>query len=152
MWMPKRGELYFGKGIILVEGISEEYLVPAVAEVLGMPLDDQGIIVCNIDSANFKPYAQLLDLLHIPWVLFTDGDYYELHTKTHPDTGKTNEVRVHHIIADPDIESHFRGHDQLISLLKALYELEDDDFSDTAIQQKEYSRILMPMLAFTPWK
>lgn len=30
----KRGELYFGKGIILVEGIAEEYLIPRFAELI----------------------------------------------------------------------------------------------------------------------
>jgi putative ATP-dependent endonuclease of OLD family len=134
----KRGELYFGKGVILVEGISEEYIIPAAAQVLGTPLDDQGIIVCNIDSANFKPYVQLLNLLHIPWVLFTDGDYYEKHTKTDKDTGKTKEVRVHHILRTDDAaEDFYRGHDQLITLLKAVYELDDDDITEDAAGQEK---------------
>ena len=74
----KRGEIYFGKGIILVEGITEEYLLPASASILGTMLDDYGIIVCNVDSTNFKPYLKILNMLNIPWVVFTDGDYYEM--------------------------------------------------------------------------
>ena len=72
----KRGEIYFGKLIMLVEGIAEEYIIPAAATVLGTPLDDYGIIVCNVNSTNFRPYIQLLKKLKIPWTLFTDGDYY----------------------------------------------------------------------------
>lgn len=72
----KRGEIYFGKLIMLVEGIAEEYIIPAAAAELGTPLDDYGIIVCNVNSTNFRPYMQLLEKLEIPWTLFTDGDYY----------------------------------------------------------------------------
>jgi putative ATP-dependent endonuclease of the OLD family len=72
----KRGELYFGRGVILVEGVAEEYLVPSFAEKLGMPLDQKGIICCNVNSTNFKPYVKFLDSLGIPYVVITDGDYY----------------------------------------------------------------------------
>ncbi|WP_372661243.1 ATP-dependent endonuclease [Cohnella sp.] len=72
----KRGEIYFGKGVILVEGIAEEYLVPQFAELLEQPLDYKGIIVCNINSTNFEPYIKFLMSLGIPYVVITDGDYY----------------------------------------------------------------------------
>lgn len=72
----KKGEIYFGKGVILVEGVAEEYLIPSFAETLHMPLDKKGIICCNINSTNFKPYVQFLDSLGIPYVVITDGDYY----------------------------------------------------------------------------
>lgn len=72
----KRGEIYFGKGVILVEGIAEEYLVPKFAEILSMPLDEKGIVVCNINSTNFKPYVKLLQALQIPFAVITDGDFY----------------------------------------------------------------------------
>ncbi|MBP9583526.1 MAG: AAA family ATPase, partial [Ignavibacterium sp.] len=92
----KRGEIYFGKGVILAEGITEEYLLPAFANLLETPLDDYGIVVCNIDSTNFKQYIQLLNCLNIPWVLFTDGDYYELTIEKDPKTGKDKEVKTYH--------------------------------------------------------
>ncbi len=72
----KRGELYLAKGIIFVEGISEEYLIPSFAECLGYELDKHGVIVCNVNSTNFKPYKQFADILSIPNVIITDGDYY----------------------------------------------------------------------------
>lgn len=72
----KRGEIYLGKGVILVEGIAEEYLVPKFAELIGKPLDEKGIVVCNVNSTNFKPYVKLLIKLGIPYVVITDGDFY----------------------------------------------------------------------------
>lgn len=72
----KRGEIYLGKGVILVEGIAEEFLVPRFAELLSMPLDEKGIVVCNINCTNFTPYVKLLKSLDIPYAVITDGDFY----------------------------------------------------------------------------
>ena len=78
----KRGEIYLGKAVLLVEGIAEEYLVPRFAELLGKPLDEKGIIVCNINCTNFTPYVKLLHSLAIPYaVIITDGDFYVINDK-----------------------------------------------------------------------
>lgn len=116
----KRGEIYFGKGIILVEGITEEYFIPAAADLLSMPLDTYGIVVCNIDSTNFKPYLQLLEALNIPWVLFTDGDYYEIEEYVN-DKGETKTRRVYHIMDSNDSKPFGYAGDENIS--KILFEL-----------------------------
>ncbi len=71
-----RGEVYFGKGVILVEGIAEEYLLPEFAKLIGFPLDEYGIVVCNVNSTNFVPYRKLLNKLAVPNVIVTDGDFY----------------------------------------------------------------------------
>ncbi|CBI13555.1 conserved hypothetical protein [Streptococcus gallolyticus UCN34] len=72
----KRGEIFLGKGVILVEGIAEEYIIPKLAELLGKPLDEKGIVVCNINCTNFKPYMKMLNSLSIPYAVITDGDFY----------------------------------------------------------------------------
>lgn len=77
----KRGEIYLGKAVLLVEGIAEEYLVPRFAELLGKPLDEKGIIVCNINCTNFTPYVKLLHNLDIPYAVITDGDFYVVNDK-----------------------------------------------------------------------
>ena len=77
----KRGEIYLGKAVLLVEGIVEEYLVPRFAELLGKPLDEKGIIVCNINCTNFTPYVKLLHSLAIPYAVITDGDFYVINDK-----------------------------------------------------------------------
>lgn len=77
----KRGEIYLGKAVLLVEGIAEEYLVPKFAELLGKPLDEKGIIVCNINCTNFTPYVKLLYSLDIPYAVITDGDFYVVNDK-----------------------------------------------------------------------
>ena len=77
----KRGEIYLCMAVLLVEGIAEEYLVPRFAELLGKPLDEKGIIVCNINCTNFTPYVKLLHSLAIPYAVITDGDFYVINDK-----------------------------------------------------------------------
>ncbi len=130
----KRGEVYFGKGIILCEGITEEYIIPASAYLFGTPLDEYGIVVCNINSTNFKPYIQLLNTLHIPWVLFTDGDYYELEKVIDPKTGKDKIVKKHHIMSTGD-DGHYLGNRIIEKLLVDLALIDKKDIPDDYIDQ-----------------
>lgn len=71
-----RGEIFFARGVILVEGDAERFLIPAFAEVLGIPLDMLGITVCSVGGTNFTPYVKLLGPqgLKIPHVILTDRD------------------------------------------------------------------------------
>jgi putative ATP-dependent endonuclease of OLD family len=71
-----RGELLFSKGVILVEGEAESYLVPAFAKVLGIDLDELGITVCSVAGTNFLPFVKLLGRngLRIPFSVLTDED------------------------------------------------------------------------------
>jgi putative ATP-dependent endonuclease of the OLD family len=76
-----RGELFFARGIILVEGDAERFLVPAFATALDIHLDEQGISVCSVGGTNFAPYVKLLGQagLAIPYVALTDFDPVEGH-------------------------------------------------------------------------
>jgi putative ATP-dependent endonuclease of OLD family len=73
-----RGELFFSKGVILVEGDAERFLLPALAKLHdpAMDFDALGISVCSIAGTNFGPYVQLLGPhgLDIPFVVLTDFD------------------------------------------------------------------------------
>lgn len=71
-----RAEVLFAKGVILVEGAAEEFLVPAFASQLGNDLDSLGITVCAVHGTDFVPYWKLLGVggFRIPHVILTDGD------------------------------------------------------------------------------
>lgn len=134
----KRGEIYFGKGVILAEGITEEYLLPAFANLLETPLDDYGIVVCNIDSTNFKPYIQLLNCLNIPWVLFTDGDYYEITIEKDSKTGKDKEVKTYHILQSEGADSYYRGNELIAKTLTELSIVDEDDIPEDFSEQDDF--------------
>lgn len=71
-----RCEIFFAKGVILVEGIAECFLIPVLAKNNGYDLEEHGIIVCSIAGTNFLPYLTLLgpNGLDIPVAALTDYD------------------------------------------------------------------------------
>jgi len=71
-----RAEMLFARGVILVEGAAELFLVPAFAAGMALDLDRLGITVCSVHGTDFTPYWRLLshDGLDIPCVVISDGD------------------------------------------------------------------------------
>lgn len=69
-----RGEMLFARGVLLVEGDAEEFLLPVLAAKLGYDLDESGIAVCSVSGTNFTPYVQFLSALKIPFAVITDYD------------------------------------------------------------------------------
>lgn len=126
----KRGEIYFGKGVILVEGIAEEYLIPRFADLLDNPLDQKGIVVCNINCTNFAPYVKFLDALGIPYVVITDGDYYIIE-----DDGET---KTFHVLYDQSHENFgFLGHEIIATLLMDLQKVKQSQLPNSFQKQEE---------------
>jgi putative ATP-dependent endonuclease of OLD family len=69
-----RAEMLFARGVILVEGDAERFVVPVFAEALDKRLDHLGITVCSVAGTNFDPYVRLLTALGIPFAVITDWD------------------------------------------------------------------------------
>lgn len=69
-----RAEMLFARGVVLVEGDAERFLVPAFAQTMGKPLDYYGITVCSVAGTNFRPYIKFLSGLEVPFAMITDWD------------------------------------------------------------------------------
>lgn len=69
-----RAELVFARGVILVEGDAERFLIPTFADEMEVSLDEYGITVCSVAGTNFQPYVKLLCALGIPFSVITDYD------------------------------------------------------------------------------
>lgn len=69
-----RAEMLFARGIILVEGDAEKFLLPVFATSLGYDLDHLGITICSVSGTNFQPYVKFLTALEIPFSVITDWD------------------------------------------------------------------------------
>jgi len=77
-----KSQLFFAKGVILVEGISEALLLPVFADIMGEKynLDKNGIEVINIGGVAFEPFAKLFnsensdERLNIKCAIITDDD------------------------------------------------------------------------------
>lgn len=53
-----RAEGLFSRGILMVEGEAERFLVPTLARMAGIDLDKRGISVCCIGGTNFETYVK----------------------------------------------------------------------------------------------
>lgn len=76
-----RSELFFASAIIYVEGVGEQFIIPAIAkEVYGINLTEHNISVIPIHSRYFDPYLKIVqnNNLEIPTVAIIDGDSSEL--------------------------------------------------------------------------
>ncbi|EKN5199272.1 AAA family ATPase [Staphylococcus pseudintermedius] len=129
----KRGERYFGKCVILVEGVAEEYLIPTFADKIGESIDLKGIICCNINSTNFKPFVSFLDLLGIPYVCITDGDYYTWITE------EGEQKRKYHIMHNEAHKSFgYLGLERVGELLVETEKIKDSEIPKDFNEQKDF--------------
>lgn len=69
-----RAEMLFARGVLLVEGEAERFLLPVFAETLHVDLDQLGVSVCSVGGTHFGTYARFLTLLGIPFAIITDRD------------------------------------------------------------------------------
>lgn len=54
-----KANLFFAKGLIMVEGDAENLLIPALAELIGKPLTQDGVSVVNVGSTAYKRYVSI---------------------------------------------------------------------------------------------
>ncbi len=70
-----RGEIFFARRWILVEGVTEYLLLHALGQALDWPLDAHGVSVIDFQqSGNAAIYPALAQGFGIPWQMITDGD------------------------------------------------------------------------------
>lgn len=55
-----KSQLFFAKGILFVEGISEAILIPEMAKLINRPFDKYAVELVNVDSVAFRPFVNLL--------------------------------------------------------------------------------------------
>lgn len=79
-----KSQLFFAKAILMVEGISEELLMNAFAQVAGFALEDFRIEIVNVDGTSFHPFLYLFnsgkDEIRIQKnvAILTDGDRFPM--------------------------------------------------------------------------
>jgi len=109
-----KANLFFARGVIIVEGDAENLLIPTIAEIIGRPLHKYGVSIVNVGSTAFKRYARIFlrfnknhdlndnkyeeDWLDIPVAIITDLDErpfeYYADTKTEKEGFKVNENNI----------------------------------------------------------
>lgn len=77
-----KSNLFFAKGVILVEGWAEEILIPSLAKAIGIDLTAKGVSVVNIGNVGFDHYSKIflrknVPFMNIPVAVVTDCDVRE---------------------------------------------------------------------------
>ena len=77
-----KANLFFAKGVILVEGWAEEILIPSFAKAIGINLTEKGVSIVNIGHTGFDHYAKIYlrqtePNMIIPVAVITDSDIRE---------------------------------------------------------------------------
>lgn len=69
-----KASLFFARAVILVEGVSEQLLVPAIAHRLGISLVENGVTVIDVGGVAFPPFADLFGPDKLPYHLAVISD------------------------------------------------------------------------------
>lgn len=93
-----KANLFFAKGVILVEGWAEEILIPSIAKAIGINLTEKGISIVNIGNTGFDHYSKIYlrkkePYMKIPVAVITDSDIRE-YEKNGDDYVKRNDETI----------------------------------------------------------
>lgn len=94
-----KANLFFAKGVIMVEGDAENILIPTIAKIIGKPLYMHGVSIVNVGNVAFLRYSNIFiskdgdQTIGIPTSIVTDLD-----------------VRPIHYYQDDDNNSEFKGY------------------------------------------
>jgi putative ATP-dependent endonuclease of OLD family len=68
-------ELYFAKIVVLGEGASEEVILPAISEAMGIPIDKSFVAMVPLGGRHVNHMWRLLTDLEIPFITLLDLDW-----------------------------------------------------------------------------
>ncbi|WP_413485157.1 ATP-dependent nuclease [Shewanella baltica] len=95
-----KANMFFARGVIMVEGDAENILIPTIAELIGKPLHKYGVSIVNVGSTAFLRYSKIfqrknlheqgLSELDLPVSVITDLDipvieYFDYENKDKPE-------------------------------------------------------------------
>ncbi|MDD2775399.1 MAG: AAA family ATPase [Gallionella sp.] len=76
-----KANLFFARGVLIVEGIAEEILLPTLAKLIGRDLTDYGVSIVNVGGTGLGRYARIFQRaegdnrqINIPVACVTDMD------------------------------------------------------------------------------
>jgi putative ATP-dependent endonuclease of OLD family len=113
-----KSNLFFARGVLLVEGDAENLLIPTIANIINRPLHKYGVSIVNVGSIAFSHYLEIfrrknLDSMGIKVALITDMDvrpleYYDNLDKKKDileiETAKNSKISKYRVCKDDDIK------------------------------------------------
>lgn len=107
-----KANMFFARGVIMVEGDAENILIPTIADLIGKPLHKYGVSIVNVGSTAFLRYSKIfqrktLPELDLPVSVITDLDipaieHFDSEHKDKPDYYQVKD----NILTDSNENSH----------------------------------------------
>lgn len=99
-----KANMFFARGVIIVEGDAEELLLPAIAEAIDRPLNKYGVSIVNVGSTAYKRYAKIFQrkdgqMFDMPVSIVTDMDIPVLEYYNDGDRNKKIAWSCEHVIS-----------------------------------------------------
>lgn len=98
-----KSQLFFARGVIFVEGISEAILLPDFAKLIKRPLDMYAVEIVNINGVGFSPFARMMKIPN--W----DFGFAKASVITDDDRCATKEDPSSYISKDLDFDDDLTG-------------------------------------------
>lgn len=104
-----KSNLFFAKGVIMVEGDAENLIIPVIADIIGYPLEKYGVSIVNVGSTAFLRYSRIFirgdqeHTIDVPVSVITDCDVQPF------DESEDENGEKIRIFCDKPDESEFAG-------------------------------------------
>ena len=144
--MRHRGELFFARLVVLFEGFTEEAALPIFAyHHWGCEAFEKGVALIHCGGGDYKLYLQLLEALHIPWLVFSDYDRPEIRTKLNVAATSIGVSDVdgdsRFICLDSSLEDYLIDQGYRAEIQDAYFFIKEPEYSDIAKKQAERVRV-----------
>ncbi|MGF9957716.1 ATP-dependent nuclease [Bacillus mycoides] len=149
-----KANMFFARGIILVEGDAENLLLPAIAEVIGRPLHKYGVSIINLGNIAFKRYSSIFlrhdesKPMNFPVSIITDLDlkpveYYDEPCYLKIDEGLNREIAKLYEIdkTNSNLEKIYIQIKDVFSKSKTLYGKKIKENSIISEQKRKFKKI-----------
>lgn len=144
-----KANLFFARGVIMVEGDAENILIPTIAKIIDRPLHHYGVSIVNVGSTAFMRYAKIFQrrdgkILDIPVACITDLDVSLIKNKEGEFVPKKgNSIEYHSLKNSEQKKSIETKHSKVKVFTSSLWTLEFDILnSESLTRELLYKSIL----------
>ncbi|MDK2564511.1 AAA family ATPase [Romboutsia sedimentorum] len=130
-----KANLFFAKGVIMVEGDAENILIPTIAEIIGKPLYKHGISIVNVGNVAFLRYSNIFiskkedKTIGIPTSIVTDLDVRPI--QYYQDVDNKSALKKYTVYKIKSNNEHFIKEEDSKKILREILDkkqLRKDDF------------------------
>lgn len=143
-----KANLFFAKGVIMVEGDAENILIPTIAKIIGKPLYKHGVSVVNVGNVAFLRYSNIFiskeedKTIGIPTSIVTDLDVRPI--QYYQDADNKSSLKKYTVYRIKSSNEYFIKEDDSKKRVREILDkkqLRNDDFSENVeIIEDDYDK------------